>query len=190
MDLGLEPQTADQHLKMFLRKSVGSADAPLWDLLPFMYALSFHSTIWKEAVYKSILESHANNAHVIMKTIHSLTIAFKVITSGQQDERIIFNLEKTFVDVASLILLRLSKPNDRDKRPPVDYPSMIAFLDTVTHKIIPNKQTNYPKQTNKLSQTNKQIIPNKQTINQTNKLTSPQNKQKKKNKKKNKVRGK
>jgi hypothetical protein len=56
MDLGLDLQTADQSLKMFLRKSVGSADAPLWDLLPYMYAIAFHSNIWKEAVYKSVVE--------------------------------------------------------------------------------------------------------------------------------------
>lgn len=55
-DSGIDPQTADQSLKMFLRKSVGSADAPLWDLLPFMYALSFHSNVWKDSTYKSILE--------------------------------------------------------------------------------------------------------------------------------------
>lgn len=65
------------------------------------------------------------------KTINSLTIAFKAITSPQQDERVIFNLQKSFLDVASLVLLRMAKQNDKDKKAPVDYPSMVIFLDLV-----------------------------------------------------------
>jgi hypothetical protein len=67
----------------------------------------------------------------LAKTINCLTIAFKAITAGQQDDRVISNLQKTFVDVAALVLLRMGKSSEKEKKPPADYPSMVAFLDLV-----------------------------------------------------------
>lgn len=55
-DCGINVTTADQALKKFLGQSVGTADAQLWDVLPYMFAAAFTSNVWKESVYKPILE--------------------------------------------------------------------------------------------------------------------------------------
>jgi NCK-associated protein 1 len=55
-DCGINVGSADQALKKILQKAIGSPDAPLLDLLPYMYAASFSSTIWREAEYKAVIE--------------------------------------------------------------------------------------------------------------------------------------
>jgi len=130
MDCGIAVGTADQALKKFLSRSIGSADATLWDLLPFMFAASFTTNIWKEAQFKPVIEGHTNNAHTLARAINDLIIAFKAITSTSGDEKEIVGLLKTFVEVSSIILLRMAKSSvKQDKHAPVDFPSIIVFVD-------------------------------------------------------------
>eukprot|EP01114_Cavostelium_apophysatum_P008095 TRINITY_DN2037_c0_g1_i3.p1 TRINITY_DN2037_c0_g1~~TRINITY_DN2037_c0_g1_i3.p1 ORF type:complete len:968 (+),score=390.05 TRINITY_DN2037_c0_g1_i3:690-3593(+) len=128
-DCGIDVGTADQALKKFLSKAIGSADAPLWDLLPFMYAASLNSTIWKEATFNPVIEGHSNNAHTLAKGINSLVVAFKSITTNTPDEKEIVYLLQRFVEVSSVLLLRLARAPKTDKHGPVDFPSMIIFMD-------------------------------------------------------------
>jgi len=129
-DCGIPIGTADQALKKFLSKSIGSADATLWDLLPLMFAASFTSNIWKEAQYKPAIEGHTNNVHTLANCINDLIIAFKAITTNSGDEKEIVTLLRTFVEVSSIILLRMARvPSKQDKHAPVDLPSIIIFID-------------------------------------------------------------
>jgi len=133
MDCGIAVGTADQALKKYLSKAIGSADAPLWDLLPFMYAASFSCPQWKDAIYRPVLGGHTNNSHTLARCISDLIIAFKSLTSSDKttpDEKEIVNLLKAFVEVSSVILLRMGRSNvKQDKHPPADFPSMIVFID-------------------------------------------------------------
>lgn len=61
-DTGIPLETADQPLKRFLTKSIGSADAALWDYLPYMFAASFTSNVWREAVYKPVVEGNTDSS--------------------------------------------------------------------------------------------------------------------------------
>lgn len=134
-DCGLPLGSGDQALKKFLSKAIGSADAGLMDLLPFMFAASFTSNIvWREAQFRPVIEGHSNNAHTLAKTINELIIAFKAITSSSGDEREIALMLKTFVEVSSVILLRMAKyaQAKQDKHTPVDFPSIIIFMDRVS----------------------------------------------------------
>jgi len=129
-DCGIVLGTADQPLKQFLGKTSGG-DAQLWDLLPLMFAASFTTNVWKDAQWKPAIEGHTNNAHTLARTINDLIIAFKSNTpSANPDEKDIANLLKSFVEVSSVILLRMARTNyKQDKHPPVDFPSIIIFID-------------------------------------------------------------
>lgn len=133
LESGIEIGTADQAIKKFLSKAIGSADAPLWDLLPYMYAASFNSPTWKDAQYNPVLEGHNNNAHSLAKCISSLIVAFKAITNSNADEKEIVVLLQKFVTASSVLLLRIARGtgNKQDKHTPVDIPSMIVFMDKV-----------------------------------------------------------
>jgi len=129
-ECGIPLGTADQALKKFLSGSIGSADAALWDLLPFMFAASFTTNVWKDAQWKPTIEGHTNNAHTLAMAISDLIIVFKSVTSTSGDEKEIVNLLRTFVEVSSVILLRMARANwKQDKHPPVDLPSIIVFVD-------------------------------------------------------------
>eukprot|EP01119_Soliformovum_irregulare_P005153 TRINITY_DN1660_c0_g1_i1.p1 TRINITY_DN1660_c0_g1~~TRINITY_DN1660_c0_g1_i1.p1 ORF type:complete len:1147 (-),score=374.72 TRINITY_DN1660_c0_g1_i1:168-3608(-) len=127
-DAGIPLETADQPLKRFLSKSIGSADAALWDYLPLMFAASFTSNVWREAVYKPVVEAHVNNAHTLAKAINDLIIAFKAVTTSTGDEKEIVTLLRSFVEISSIILLRIARQK-ADKHTPVDFPSVIIFMD-------------------------------------------------------------
>jgi len=129
MDCGIEVGTADQALKKFLTKAIGSADAPLWDLLPYMYAASINSSVWKDSQYKPVVEAYSNNIHTLAKCINDLIIAFKSITISAPDEKEIVSLLQKFVEVGSMILLRLAKVPKTEKHGPADFPSMVIFMD-------------------------------------------------------------
>jgi len=129
-DCALPNETSDQSLKAFLKKATGGSDSVLWDLLPFMYAAGFTSNIWREAIYKSNLEAHSNGVHTLAKVINEFLIDFKSITSGTLDEQEIVNLQKTFLDVSSVLLLRMANPvHKNEKTAPIDFSSIIVFLD-------------------------------------------------------------
>jgi len=128
-DCGMNVSTADQAIKKFLVKTVGSADAPLWDLLPYMYAASIYSNVWRDAQYNSAIEAHQNNAHTLAKTINNLIVAFKAITITNPDEKEIVMLLQRFVEVSSVLLLRIARISKQDKQYPVNFPSMVIFMD-------------------------------------------------------------
>jgi NCK-associated protein 1 len=129
-DIGVDVETADQTLKVMLRKAAPEADKKLWDLLPVMYAVSFSvSTVWREAQYKPFLEGHLNNAHTLLTAIDSLITAFSAITVvGAADEATIAAQLYRYVEISAIILLRMARAK-ADKHGPVDFPSVITFLD-------------------------------------------------------------
>lgn len=128
-DAGLELGTADQALKKLLGKAYTSTDFPLVNSLPYLYAASFSSIVWREAQFKPLIEAHTNNANALSKCINSLIIAAKSVVSTEKNELEIVNLLKTFVEVSSVILLRLSRNTKSDKYSLSDFPSVITFLD-------------------------------------------------------------
>jgi len=129
-DCGLRVGTADQALKKFLGKAIGSADAPLMDLLPFMFAAAFTSSFWREAQYKPVIEGHTNNVHTLAKSINALIVAFKSITTSNPDEKEIVKQLSSFVEVSSVLLLRMARtPVKQEKYAPIDFPSIIVFMD-------------------------------------------------------------
>jgi hypothetical protein len=123
--------TADQALKKLLGKAFTSTDFPLVNALPYLYAASFSSAVWREAQFKPLIEAHTNNANSLSKCINSLIIAAKSVTSVEKNELEIVNLLKTFVEVSSVILLRLARNTKTDKHSLSDFPSVITFLDRV-----------------------------------------------------------
>jgi len=128
MDCGIASNSADQSLKRFLAKAVGSAEAQLWDLLPFMFAASFTSILWRDAQFKAQLEGHTSNLHTLAKTINDLTIAFKSITTTSNDIKEIAGLLKSFLEISAVLLLRMAK-GGKDKHVPNDFSSVIVFMD-------------------------------------------------------------
>jgi len=129
IDLGVDPGSADQYLKAILKKSTSDSDKRVWDLLPIMYAAAFPtSSVWREAVFKSQVEAHLNNAHSLSRCIVDLIVTFVSLTSHTNNEvDIVLALQK-FVEVSSVILLRMARAKD-DKRGPVDFASVIIFMD-------------------------------------------------------------
>jgi hypothetical protein len=57
-DAGLAVGTADQALKRILQKAFTSTDAPLIQLLPYLYSSAFTSTQWREAQFKPLIEGN------------------------------------------------------------------------------------------------------------------------------------
>ncbi len=57
-------------------------------------------------------------------------MAANSIVSNARDEREMVNLERIFVEVSSVILLRLAKAKP-DKNTPADFSSVIIFMDKV-----------------------------------------------------------
>ena len=131
-DAGLSLGTADQALKKILGRAFTQTEAPLVNALPYLYAASFTSTIWRDAQYKPLIEAHSNNANAISKCINSLIVASKSITSTERNELEITTLLKTMIEVSSVILLRMARGNNKsDKHTPVEFSSVIIFLDRV-----------------------------------------------------------
>eukprot|EP01117_Protostelium_nocturnum_P003960 TRINITY_DN15235_c0_g1_i1.p1 TRINITY_DN15235_c0_g1~~TRINITY_DN15235_c0_g1_i1.p1 ORF type:complete len:1144 (-),score=340.06 TRINITY_DN15235_c0_g1_i1:56-3487(-) len=129
-DCGVNVGTADQALKKAISRAIGSADAPLLDLLPYMYAASFTSLTWKEADYKAIIEAHTNNIHTLAKAINFLVLAFKSVNTVNANEKEIVDQLKIFTEVSSVILLRMSRNlTVKDKTLPTNLPAVLIFLD-------------------------------------------------------------
>jgi len=55
--------------------------------------------------------------------------AFKAITSSNADEGEIIRLIRIFIEVSSVLLLRMGKQKDA-KHSAADFPAMIVFMDT------------------------------------------------------------
>jgi len=129
-EIGLPLGTADQALKRILLKAFSPTDGGLITLLPYLYAGSFISSLWKEAQFKPLIEAYNNNVHSIAKCINSITVSLNSILSTSKDEREMFNLLRIFVEVSSVILLRLSRSSNKpDKNTPTDFSSLIIFMD-------------------------------------------------------------
>lgn len=130
MDLGLNQSTSDQALKVVLKKATSEADKKLWELLPVLYACSFTSSYWREAQFRPHLEGHLNNCHSLVYCINDLITAFASITfasSGNVED--IAALQLRYVEIASVILLRMARLPQRDKHGPVDFASVVIFID-------------------------------------------------------------
>jgi len=129
-DCGVNVGSADQALKKYLQKAISSIDGPLLDLLPYMYASSFFSLMWREAEYKPFIEAHTNNVHTLAKAINFLILSSKALSTTNADEKEITNQLKTFIEVSSVLLLRLARNTSvKDKTAPVDLPSVLIFMD-------------------------------------------------------------
>jgi NCK-associated protein 1 len=129
LDLGLAPSTSDQALKVVLKKATTEADKKLWELLPVLYAVSFAtSSFWKDAQFRPYLEGHLNNCHSLIYTINDLITAFSSITFSSGNVEDIAALQLRFVEISSVILLRMARAKDT-KHGPVDFPSVIIFID-------------------------------------------------------------
>jgi len=94
-----------------------------------MYAASLNSTVWKEAQYSPVIEGHLNNVHTLARGICDLITTFKSVTISNPDEKEIVYLLEKFVETSSVLLLRLARAPKTDKHGPVDFPSMIIFMD-------------------------------------------------------------
>jgi len=131
LDLGLASSTSDQALKVVLKKATNEQDKKLWELLPVLYACSFAtSSYWKDAQFRPYLEGHLNNCHSLIYTINDLITAFASITfasSGNVED--IAALQLRYVEISSVILLRMARTPQRDKHSPVDFASVIIFID-------------------------------------------------------------
>ncbi|CAM9877910.1 unnamed protein product, partial [Ectocarpus sp. 12 AP-2014] len=72
-DFGLPFKYEDHSLLLALD---GCIDTPVWSLLPYAFAASFSSELWRKCEYVSRLGVFKNNEHVIVTTILDLTKAF------------------------------------------------------------------------------------------------------------------
>jgi hypothetical protein len=77
-DCGIDVKEADHSLRNALQKyKTTPQDATLWALLPELYGLSFIGLKWQDAHFLIESEGHANNAHTMSSTIHSLISVFE-----------------------------------------------------------------------------------------------------------------
>eukprot|EP01132_Coremiostelium_polycephalum_P004043 gene4043-5061_t len=133
LDSGLDVGVADQYLKVILRKISSESDKRLWELLPVMYSLAFYSNVWREAQFKPTIDGHLNNVHTLSKTINDLLVAFGSLNSSSGNEAEINVLLQRFLEISSVILLRMfNKANN--KHVPNDLPSVVVFLDKFTQQ--------------------------------------------------------
>jgi NCK-associated protein 1 len=128
-DYGMDMASADQAMKAVLKKVHQEGDQKMWQLLPVMFAIVFTSATWKEAVYMPAIEAYNNNVGVTARSIVSLIVGFCAITLPVHDEKPIAAFFKDFVEISATILLRMARTPRGDKKGPVDFPSMIIFLD-------------------------------------------------------------
>ncbi len=95
-----------------------------------MFAMSFLvSTYWREAVFVPSIEAHDNNVHVLAKAINELIIHFKSLTSENNSEEEIVALLNAFVEMSSVILMRMAR--SKTDKTVKDLPSVVVFLDMV-----------------------------------------------------------
>jgi len=128
IDCGLDCGPADQYLKQIFKKTTTESDKRVWDLLPIMFAVAFPtSMVWKEAIYKPQLEGYLNNAHSLSRCINDLIITFATLTNPSGSELEIITLLQRFIEISSVILLRMART--KDKHSPIDFPSVIIFMD-------------------------------------------------------------
>jgi len=129
MDCGIKMLTADQSLKHVLSRANSENDKKTWNMLPLMYAVSFAtSTVWRDTSYRAVVEGFTNNVHCLTKCINELVVALKAISCN--DEKDIVGALYTFIEVASVFLLRCADPAKQNaKTGPSDLPSAMVFMD-------------------------------------------------------------
>jgi len=127
-DVGLNVGSADQYLKLALKKVVGEADQKLVRLLPVAFAISVYSTQWKEAQYIPNLESFHNSAHVLARCYYDLIEAMNIVSmpSGQDYFIILQQQMRHFLDLFTTLMLRMIR---FDKKPPLDLPAVVLQAD-------------------------------------------------------------
>ena len=83
-------------------------------MLPFLYGATFPSLANLDATYFNInVENNENNALCLSLALNKLTVAVMSLVSSSA-EKAIFGSQKSFLEVASTSLLRLSKDKPKE----------------------------------------------------------------------------
>jgi hypothetical protein len=91
-----------------------TVDRKTWDLLPYLYGVTFSGLANLDSSFFNIsVENNENNAVCLALSLNKLTVTIMSLVSTSAEKDVISNFQKTFLEVASTCLLRLSK--DRPK---------------------------------------------------------------------------
>eukprot|EP00742_Colponemidia_sp_Colp-10_P004185 GILJ01004464.1.p1 GENE.GILJ01004464.1~~GILJ01004464.1.p1 ORF type:complete len:1153 (-),score=184.26 GILJ01004464.1:147-3605(-) len=130
-DAGIAMGVADQDLKAALMRCNGVNDSRLWYLLPYAFAASLTSNVWKNAQFRVRVDAYLNNEHLIGKTVITLLTYMTAIAST--DKTTSAPLDRsitTFLNAASTVVLWMKKySTSQFKEYPVE--AMFLFLDHV-----------------------------------------------------------
>jgi len=129
-DYGMELGTADQGFKAVLKTIHQEGDQKMWKLLPVLYSVMFLGNVWREAVYIPALGAYQNNVHLLARVINEVIVGFCSLIITPPDEKQVALFLTQFVEISSMVLLRMARnPPKGEKFRPVDFPSIIVFLD-------------------------------------------------------------
>jgi hypothetical protein len=68
--------------------------------------------------------------HVLARVINDVIIGFCSLVINPPEEKQVSLFLTQFIDIASMVLLRMSRvPSKGDKKGPVDFPSIMIFID-------------------------------------------------------------
>ncbi|KAJ3424641.1 nck-associated protein [Anaeramoeba flamelloides] len=109
-----------------------------WELLPFLFASSFYSFDWLKGKYNPDYDAHLNNYHLMNIALQKL-FTIPIILKSEESEEDEINQEKMlkdslkkYIEISSFVLLLLSQRSDLKKPLPLN--SMFVFLENFVDK--------------------------------------------------------
>jgi len=110
-----------QNVDVALRKNLAvhcqdpSYDRRIWDYLPYLYGITLSTlTNLDTSAYNTNVENSENNSICISVALNKLTVAIMSLVSSYEEANAVTNYQKTFLEVSSTCLLRLSKDKPKE----------------------------------------------------------------------------
>lgn len=129
-DHGLVTGTPDLAFRAVMKHAIQER-SEAWGHLPALFAIMFHSSLWKDAQFIPSMEGYQNNLHTIAGVINYLIAGYYIAIANDtpvNDKAIVDNLTK-FVEIASITLTRLASTVKTDKKFNMDMSSVMIFVD-------------------------------------------------------------
>lgn len=129
-DHGFVTGTPDLAFRAVMKHAI-QEKSEAWTHLPALFAIMFHSSLWKEAQFIPSMEGYQNNLHTIAPVINYLIAGYYIAIANDapvDDKVIVDNLTK-FVEISSITLTRLASMAKADKRFGMDMSSVMVFVD-------------------------------------------------------------
>lgn len=129
-DHGLATGTPDLAFRAVMKHAI-QEKSEAWIHLPALFAIMFHSGLWKEAQFIPSMEGYQNNLHSIAPVIDYLIAGYYIAISNEApvDDKVIVDSLTRFVEIASITLTRMMSAVKTDKKSTVDLASVMIFVD-------------------------------------------------------------